>query len=384
MASLRRLGFTKDLRPIGLGVAGIAAVLLTITALPDRTLPGVFLLAVLLGGVFVWYDYGFTAGFRQFLSAGDGRTLAAGFVVPAVASALVIPVGSLVDGYHRFLAPVGLPLIVGAFIFGIGMQTANACGSGTLISASQGSRRALVALPFFCGGGVIGSLTVPWAMRLPGLGIIDLTEQIGIFPALAATEGALLLGALTILRGARPSHNRLWVGAKIGLLAGLLFLVSHEPWGITVGLTTWGAKALRVMGLDVSGFEFWRTGGASALLEPSILTTHGSLSDIGVLLGAFLGAAAKGSVGLGAPIAWRPIAGAALGGLMMGFGARLSFGCNVGAFLGGVSSGSLHGAIWFLAVLPGCWVGIQLRPLFGFLDEIKCGTRFPPHGVTQL
>ncbi|MCC6716767.1 MAG: YeeE/YedE family protein, partial [Acetobacteraceae bacterium] len=59
-----------------------------------------------------------------------------------------------------------------------------------------------------------------------------------------------------------------------------------------------------------------------------------------------------------------------LGGLLMGVGARLSAGCNVGAFLGGASSGSLHGLVWLLACLPGCWLGIRLRPMFGFGREI--------------
>jgi uncharacterized membrane protein YedE/YeeE len=57
--------------------------------------------------------------------------------------------------------------------------------------------------------------------------------------------------------------------------------------------------------------------------------------------------------------------GAALGGLLMGVGARLSFGCNVGAFLGGASSGSAHGVVWLLAALPGCWLGLRARPWFG-------------------
>jgi uncharacterized membrane protein YedE/YeeE len=59
------------------------------------------------------------------------------------------------------------------------------------------------------------------------------------------------------------------------------------------------------------------------------------------------------------------MAGAALGGLLMGVGARLSFGCNVGAFIGGAASGSLHGDVWLLAVIPGRYLGIRLRPMFG-------------------
>ena len=62
---------------------------------------------------------------------------------------------------------------------------------------------------------------------------------------------------------------------------------------------------------------------------------------------------------------WRGAAGAALGGVLMGIGARLSFGCNVGAFTGGAASGSLHGLVWIAAVVPGCWLGIRARSWFG-------------------
>jgi hypothetical protein len=49
----------------------------------------------------------------------------------------------------------------------------------------------------------------------------------------------------------------------------------------------------------------------------------------------------------------------------MGYGARLAFGCNIGAFFSGIASTSLHGWLWILCALPGTWVGVRLRPLFG-------------------
>jgi len=53
----------------------------------------------------------------------------------------------------------------------------------------------------------------------------------------------------------------------------------------------------------------------------------------------------------------------------MGWGARLGFGCNIGAFVGGVASGSLHGWIWFAAALIGSSAGIKLRPAYGLSIE---------------
>ena len=49
----------------------------------------------------------------------------------------------------------------------------------------------------------------------------------------------------------------------------------------------------------------------------------------------------------------------------MGYGARLSFGCNIGALFSGIATGSLHGWLWFAAAFVGSIGGIALRPVFG-------------------
>ncbi|MBU8536304.1 YeeE/YedE thiosulfate transporter family protein [Falsiroseomonas tokyonensis] len=346
---------------LALGLAGVA---LVAARLPAGMAP-VFAVALALGLAFVLLDYGFAGGFRAFLQSGDGRALGASFIAPAVAALVVLPVGLLAEGFGRFVAPLGLPLLVGAAIFGVGMQLANGCGSGTLVAAGQGSRRMWVALPFFCLGGVLGSLLVPAAMRLPDLGVVDLGALLGPWGGLAATLAMLLAGALLVLRGARPRAAELRAGAIIGGLAGLMFLASGLPWGITTGLTLWGAKAAMMMGADMPAAPFWAEGWARAALDGSLLALDSSLADIGLLLGALLAAAAQGRLRHRQPVSLRGAAGAALGGVLMGVGARLAYGCNVGAFLGGGASGSLHGVIWVAAALPGSWLGIRLRPVFG-------------------
>jgi hypothetical protein len=59
-------------------------------------------------------------------------------------------------------------------------------------------------------------------------------------------------------------------------------------------------------------------------------------------------------------------AAAAVGGLLLGYGARLASGCNIGAFFSGAASGSVHGWVWFVAAFAGTILGTRLRPLFGF------------------
>lgn len=101
-----------------LGSAGTALAVAGLAGIGDPALPLVLAVAMLLGAMFVWLDYGFAGGFRALLVERDGRTLGAAFIVPAVAALVVLPVGMLAEGYGRFVAPIGLPLLVGAAIFG--------------------------------------------------------------------------------------------------------------------------------------------------------------------------------------------------------------------------------------------------------------------------
>ena len=84
-----------------------------------------------------------------------------------------------------------------------------------------------------------------------------------------------------------------------------------------------------------------------------------------LITGALL---AAGLAGRFAPT-WRLGPGAALasvaGGLLLGVGAALAFGCNISAYFSGIASGSLHGWVWIFPALAGNWVGLRLRPLFG-------------------
>ena len=88
--------------------------------------------------------------------------------------------------------------------------------------------------------------------------------------------------------------------------------------------------------------------------------------DIGMLIGAGLWASFAGSLRAQTWPNRKQLMAAAIGGLFMGVGARLAFGCNIGAFLAGAASGSLHGWIWFAMALAGSWVGVRARPHFGF------------------
>ena len=46
---------------------------------------------------------------------------------------------------------------------------------------------------------------------------------------------------------------------------------------------------------------------------------------------------------------------------MLGYGARLASGCNIGAYFSGIASGSLHGWAWFVIAGFGNFVGFKMK-----------------------
>jgi hypothetical protein len=132
-----------------------------------------------------------------------------------------------------------------------------------------------------------------------------------------------------------------------------------------MGLTVVGAKSLQAVGLNLNETAVWSATWAQRLLAEPFTRIPGVVSDAGLLFGAFAATLLTGQFRHPMAIGWRGAIGAILGGIFMGIGARLSYGCNIGAFASGAASGSLHGIAWFLAVLPGCAAGIGLRRVFG-------------------
>jgi uncharacterized membrane protein YedE/YeeE len=91
--------------------------------------------------------------------------------------------------------------------------------------------------------------------------------------------------------------------------------------------------------------------------------------DIGIVLGAMLAAALAGRYAPVWKLPLRSFVAAVVGGLLLGYGARLAYGCNIGAYFSGIISGSLHGWLWLVAAFVGNVFGTRLRPLFGLEVE---------------
>jgi uncharacterized membrane protein YedE/YeeE len=361
-----------------LATAALATALLAALVLVDGqpASAGLLLGGFALGIAFFKAEFSFTASWRRFIVLGQADGLLAALLLIAIAAVVIVPAAALVPGFGGAIAPLGPSLVIGAFVFGIGMQLANGCGSGTLYTAGGGSGRMLVTLACFVFGSVVGSLQLPAFMALGGIDPVLASGHAGPWGGLALTLASIAVAAGLIVlvarrRGARvaPAPALVAGAVAIGLLSIAVFAFGRHPWSVTFGFTLWGGKIASALGVDLSHAEFWQWPGPKRALSDSVLSDTSSLTDFGMIFGAMAAAAATRPF---ARTPWPPLkslAAAAIGGVLMGWGARLGFGCNIGAFVGGVASGSLHGWIWFAAALAGCAVGVRLRPAFGLSRE---------------
>ncbi|MBN8936052.1 MAG: YeeE/YedE family protein, partial [Rhizobiales bacterium] len=183
-----------------------------------------------LGAVFLKAQFSFTASWRRLIVRSEADGFIGGLLVIAIAAAVIVPVAALVPGFGGAIAPLGPSLVIGAFVFGIGMQLANGCGSGTLYTVGGGSGRMLLTLAMFIIGSVIGSLNLPAFLALGGIDPILAANYLGPWGGLAATWASLAIAAAIAIRFARrrgaafvPSRRIVLGAIAIGLLSIAVF-----------------------------------------------------------------------------------------------------------------------------------------------------------------
>ncbi|WP_455217418.1 YeeE/YedE family protein [Kaarinaea lacus] len=391
-----------DIIVITLSVIGILALSLFLQhefALKQSLL---FLIGAGLGICLMHALFGFTGGWRFFIRDRNSASVRAQILLLAVTSILFFPViGNVfpeISG-NAALGPVGISVLVGAFLFGIGMQLGGGCGSGTLYTVGWGHTDMLITLAFFIIGATIGSAHLHWWLTLPNIGKVSLIAEMGWLPALL-TQLIVFAGlyflvryldlkkntsikSITLSTDSTPVSQRLILGpwpliwGVVGLAVFnlLTMLVAGHPWSITFAFGLWGTKIWNALGGDISSWQYWSSGYPARALNSSVLRDTTSIMDFGIIIGAMLASALAGKFSPEGKIKAKRVLTAVVGGLLLGYGARLAFGCNIGALLAGISTGSLHGWLWLVAAFAGSILGIYIKIWMGIDRPIKVGTR---------
>lgn len=337
--------------------------------------------------------FGFTSAWRVLIADGRGEGVRAQMLLLALTCAVFFPLLAQGQAFGvpltGLVQPPGVPVAAGAFLFGIGMQLGGGCASGTLFSVGGGSPRMLVTLAAFVAGSVVATAHSEFWASLPSFPATSLVTRYGPVGALALSLvvfGAISIATVVVERrrfGALvdtplPARAPRWLRGPWPLAAGAVglalvnlatLLLAGRPWGITSAFALWGAKIARAVGVPVETWPYWSSPGQLAALDASVFGDVTSVMDGGIMLGALLAALLAGRFSPVWSIPARSLVAAAGGGLLLGYGARIAYGCNIGAFFSGIASGSLHGWLWLPCAFAGNVVGTYLRPVFGLSVE---------------
>ncbi|MBV6271522.1 YeeE/YedE family protein [Alcaligenaceae bacterium CGII-47] len=329
-----------------------------------------------MGAVLAGARFGFTTGWRKLIEQRDPSGVLAQLLLLALAAAVSMPLlAAYPTDLGAALGPPSISLIVGAFVFGGAMQVADGCGSGTLYKAGLGIPLNMAILPMFAIGSFLGSATLDQWLALGAMPPFGLVTHFGAPVALALTLlGLAVIGFVAVRWAGRSAGHRikildrkLLIGAVLlAALAALNLIIAGQPWGIVYGFGLWAAKVATAVGVfDPGANPFWSEAVNIKTLSQSVFLDVTSITNLGILAGALWIAAAKPRSSSSSMTALQWLVGI-IAGFLLGYSSRLAFGCNIGAMVSGISTGSLHGWIWVPMAFMGSLIGVRIRRHFAF------------------
>jgi len=179
-----------------------------------------------------------------------------------------------------------------------------------------------------------------------------------------------------------------WNATVTGLVVGffsVMIMAWWRPWGAVGALRNWGDWIMygitSLLGTDAGFFAFYEEA------PRSILVSSGSVIGIGFVLGAFVSACLGKEFALRIP-PYREMVKAVIAGILMGIGASLAGGCNVGGFYNAIGNLGANGFSMMLGLVIGVVLGLKL--LYLEMEHISWGDggaktiSFPALVVTLL
>ena len=325
------------------------------------------LVGVGLGATLAGARFGFTTGWRHLVESRDPAGVYGQIVLLGLLAALSMPILAHFPETTAALGPPSVSLLVGAFVFGACMQVADGCGSGQLYKAGLGVPLNMAILPLFALGSFVGSAQLNGWLALGATEPVGLVQRWGVGGALAATLAGLAV--ITLGVGAwcgqhfsvrRIPRRWLWGAVLLAVFATLNLMIAGQPWGVVYGFGLWGAKAATALGLfDPTTNAFWSDPGHAERLHQTLLLDVTSITNIGILAGALWVAARRPQTPRA--LTRKQWAIGLVAGFLLGYSSRLAFGCNVGAMVSGISTGSVHGWLWVPMAFLGTLVGLRVR-----------------------
>lgn len=381
------------------------------------SLPMHLLAGVLMGYVLSRGRFGFAGGVKRLVVRGEGsltKALVVMFAITvfvtfgiqwyaaqngAVASFAATADQAVIPGTQN-VAFTNIGTILGGMLFGIGMMFAGGCASGTLTDMGEGEGRAWIVIVFF----VLGSLPGEWARSVidnQAIGKIGtqmyLPDSLGYFGALVLSLiGLALIYILTLLYEKKRRENgtsadiygdwekyeqplvanenvsnteklyhklfiERWTFMKTGFLIAFVWifiLVSQgKAWGVTSSFSHLSATVTNLFNIQFTNPDLAAI--SAKATETELLNDGGTIRNFGLIMGAVIAFLMAGKWKWHLDFNKKDSLYFVSGGLLMGFGARLAKGCNAGALFSGISTFSVSGWVFLVAMTIGGLIGLK-------------------------
>ncbi len=334
----------------------------------------------------------------------------------------VINAGLLLNGglenikYGLWVNPINLGLLLGGLLFGFGMSLSSCCATGVLTDIVTGFPRAIVTLFFFMIGVFVGFpiqktksfVKESWFSTSNFRGVY-LPDLFGGSTVWAYILALALLGVFCLIvvylsyryenkrkslnnycsipseEVALESHNtdepyklfskktydRLFVKSwplkvgvvSIAIVVGVMMAVTKKGWGASTPYGWWFGRFIKIFGVTPEALAQFTHFPVKFYTMPFFKHPI-NVQNVGIILGTLFFMLQSGkfvdSFKSAFKITFKEALLFALGGLSMGFGTRLSNGCNVGALYTPIANFSLSGWIFFVFMVVGGVLGSKL------------------------
>jgi hypothetical protein len=324
-------------------------------------------LAVLLSGAIMGLLFGFglqrgrfcmNSAFRDILLMKDTTLIKAvllAVLIQLVGLQILVEAGQIDFRNAVPLFPVAA--MIGGFTFGIGMVIAGGCASGISYRTGEGMVGSFIALlGFGIGANIFGAGAGGWisrelrTVRIPEIDARTLPDLIGINPWYII--GTFIILAILLCVFFRPELPKLgnilkggwpwwFTGIFLGIVGIFAFWVSVCTAARYYGFAITFPWANQILGTLMFG-------------EGGNTITWDGFAWIALVVGSFIGAYLSGEFKFRIPSPERTLQGFG-GGLIMGAGAKIGMGCNIGHIFSGwpqLALGSLLGGFF---IIIGCW-----------------------------
>ena len=367
-----------------------------------------FLIGLGFGYALVKASLGFAGSVNKLSRTGSAsvaKALMLMFILTALLSAFVLYNNESL--YTLRLNPINMGLITGGFLFGVGMAFSSCCATGSLTDLAAGFSRAAVTIFFFTIGVFLGFSfqgNASWVKNSwfstqtgvqgkGGVFLPDLFKFDGFNGYLVSMIITVLLSLFVIYLAKRyeriqkekglcsvtsntqeKQSNTLTLFEKIflapwklgtsitviTLLFVLLLWFTGKGWSASSIFGLWFAKVLMLFGAEAQTLSVFTSRSLDFFTTP-LLQNATSVQNFGIIFGAVFALMLAGTFGekflAGLKISTKGIIIYAIGGFIMGFGTRLSNGCNVGALYTPIAEFSLSGWFYLIVVATGGFMG---------------------------